>query len=504
MVSPISTPSLEISTAKGSNTLSGKRKDPPDGQPFEHNAKKQKTNHSSHKKVLFLREDLGGKRGGKEKGGKVFLATVKNQRDEKSRIAKKVEHSPCIEKALLKSFNKKNTPHTPILTEIFKGEKHLCLVQKDGGYNLHQINQKWHLRSKEEENFSEKTIDFVERVAKQLLEVIAEVHREEWKYPGKSSKNFLLHGNINPKNILINKYGQLQLVDWEQCEFLNKNKPTSQTTAIACPYRAPEVLADGKVSKMADIWAVGCVLFEILTGEPFIPPIVFQETGEAVVERTKEEIFAMICFIAKRLRLPNDKENSFINRAFQTYAEEIGNERVAYVRFVQEVKKKAWEVDPYDKAIKTKYKGVKGERLKRLRELLHQMLHFSPRKRKGADGCLNHPFFSSPDSKDLQFSISFAEEFMGKNYSIEILNSQNERVLDLFPFRKQVCCHLTKGPKEEYRIFLKKPESDVKKVASCFLQNGVIYKIPFTELEDKKVEGDSEKTPEEKVESPRG
>lgn len=79
----------------------------------------------------------------------------------------------------------------------------------------------------------------------------------------------ILHGNITPRNILLRRGGTLVLTDFGQG--LALRPPIRQTGNVAqaarvSAYRAPEQLLGGRVDERTDLYALGALLFELLTG----------------------------------------------------------------------------------------------------------------------------------------------------------------------------------------------------------------------------------------------
>lgn len=81
------------------------------------------------------------------------------------------------------------------------------------------------------------------------------------------SKN-IIHRDIKPENLLISSTGVLKLCDFG---FARKYKSGQKLTEYVSTrwYRAPELLIGGKnYNNSVDVWAVGCVFYEMLTGSP--------------------------------------------------------------------------------------------------------------------------------------------------------------------------------------------------------------------------------------------
>lgn len=80
------------------------------------------------------------------------------------------------------------------------------------------------------------------------------------------------HGNLKPHNILFNDKGDILLADF----FLHAlaTQPDNATEPETSAYRAPELLP-GCASKQGDQYALGCIAYEMLTGQPpFLVPSV--------------------------------------------------------------------------------------------------------------------------------------------------------------------------------------------------------------------------------------
>lgn len=93
------------------------------------------------------------------------------------------------------------------------------------------------------------------------------------------------HGNLKPETIFFNEKGEVLLAEFFQHTLATQ--PKNDTAPEACAYRAPELLP-GQASKLGDQYALGCIAYEMLTGnKPFLVAFVgepdsFYRTKKAV------------------------------------------------------------------------------------------------------------------------------------------------------------------------------------------------------------------------------
>jgi len=80
----------------------------------------------------------------------------------------------------------------------------------------------------------------------------------------------IFHRDIKPENILI-KDKTIKIADFGSCRGIHSKQPYTEYIATRW-YRAPEcLLCDGIYGYKMDIWAAGCVFYEIITKSPLFP-----------------------------------------------------------------------------------------------------------------------------------------------------------------------------------------------------------------------------------------
>ena len=97
-------------------------------------------------------------------------------------------------------------------------------------------------------------------IAKQVCAGLAEAHRVG-----------AVHRDLKPQNIMIDAEGTPKIMDFGIARFADMDRMTGSGVMIGTPeYMSPEQAELKEVDKRADIYALGCVIFEMVTGRvPF-------------------------------------------------------------------------------------------------------------------------------------------------------------------------------------------------------------------------------------------
>ena len=86
-------------------------------------------------------------------------------------------------------------------------------------------------------------------------------------------KNGVIHRDVKPANIRLLRDGSVKIVDFGIARLGDSNLTETGLVLGTPSYLSPEVLLGGRVDHRADMWAVGVMLYELITGKkPFAAP----------------------------------------------------------------------------------------------------------------------------------------------------------------------------------------------------------------------------------------
>jgi len=169
----------------------------------------------------------------------------------------------------------------------------------------------------------------------------------------------VLHRDLKPQNLLINKDGDLRLCDFGLARAFGIPVKKLTHEVVTLWYRAPDVLLGSqRYGTAVDIWSIGCIFGEMILGRPLFP---------GKTEATQlQKVFQF-------LGTPTQKDwpsiNSYTNS--QKILKEIDDKEV-------------YPNIDWKKVFKFDESGV---------DLLSKMLQYDPSKRISASESLEHSYF---------------------------------------------------------------------------------------------------------------
>jgi cyclin-dependent kinase len=93
----------------------------------------------------------------------------------------------------------------------------------------------------------------------------------------------VLHRDLKPQNLLINREGELKLADFGLARAFGIPVRSYTHEVVTLWYRAPDVLlASTKYSTPIDIWSIGCIFVEMVNGSPIFTGTTEETQLEAI------------------------------------------------------------------------------------------------------------------------------------------------------------------------------------------------------------------------------
>ena len=189
-------------------------------------------------------------------------------------------------------------------------------------------------------------------------------------------KNGILHRDIKPDNLMINKDGIVKIVDFGLARFITTPNKKMSKYVVSSYYRPPEIFFGAAFySYSVDIWSIGCIFAELLLKDK--PIFYTEQIGEGI------NTIGILLEIFKLLGVPNDTNWPNVNQLSDYKYFERG--------------------EPL--TIKKKFARCSPEAI----DLLEKMLVLNPNNRISCENALKHPYFQ-----------------------VEPLPSDNKRIADLF------------------------------------------------------------------------
>jgi len=174
-------------------------------------------------------------------------------------------------------------------------------------------------------------------------------------------QKLVLHRDLKPQNLLINKKGELKIADFGLARSFGAPVRSYSHEVVTLWYRSPDVLLGSKhYSTSIDMWSVGCIFWEMLTGRPLFP-------GSNINDQ--------LIRIQKALGTPDLAEWPTMNDC-----PDVGKNMSIWIG----AKKKKWNTLLPSKDVTINSAGL---------DLIDRLLRYAPESRISASEALLHPYF---------------------------------------------------------------------------------------------------------------
>lgn len=162
-----------------------------------------------------------------------------------------------------------------------------------------------------------------------------------------------------------------KLSDFGLCRKLNYSNFDIQTRH----YRAPEIILGYDFDERCDLWSVGCLFYELLTGQ-----VLFDPQKSDGLNTSRQHIYDMVCLFGK---IPESIINSSVNKNnfFKKNGLLKGITKVDFHYFYDSLELRLQE------------KGIEEPRRLEIKMFLSKIFQYNPQERAKIKDLIQHPIF---------------------------------------------------------------------------------------------------------------
>uniref|UniRef100_A0A1A7Z2W2 dual-specificity kinase n=1 Tax=Iconisemion striatum TaxID=60296 RepID=A0A1A7Z2W2_9TELE len=177
------------------------------------------------------------------------LLALKMVRNEKRFHRQAAEEIRILEH--LRKQDKDSSMNVIHMLEHFTFRNHICMTFELLSMNLYELIKK--------NKFQGFSLPLVRKFAHSILQCLDALH-----------KNRIIHCDLKPENILLKQQGRsgIKVIDFGSSCYEHQRVYTYIQSRF---YRAPEVILGSRYGMPIDMWSLGCILAELLTGYPLLP-----------------------------------------------------------------------------------------------------------------------------------------------------------------------------------------------------------------------------------------
>lgn len=226
-------------------------------------------------------------------------------------------------------------------------------------YTLHNFKEKYLELKKEYLVGDKKILNLDDK--KKIREIVHKNICEKIEYPEKSEKYKINPNFISNCNITLSDFGA----------YCKENEHYESEFGTRY-YRAPEIILMGKSSYAVDIWASGCVFYELLTGR-----LLFDPEKDSKHSRDEYHLWWINSFCGD-FSIKFLKKTKYWKKYFDSSGKLLNMKSPLNENLIKKLLLKYNVHEDIDLIV----------------DLLKGMLEISPIKRFDIDRCLKHPFFN--------------------------------------------------------------------------------------------------------------
>lgn len=151
----------------------------------------------------------------------------------------------------LRKQDKDNTMNIIHMFDNFTFRSHTCITFELLSINLYELIKK--------NKFQGFSLQLVRKFSHSLLQCLDALYR-----------NKIIHCDMKPENVLLKQQGRsgIKVIDFGSSCYESQRVYTYIQSRF---YRAPEVILGARYGMPIDMWSLGCILAELLTGFPLLP-----------------------------------------------------------------------------------------------------------------------------------------------------------------------------------------------------------------------------------------
>ena len=275
----------------------------------------------------------------------------------------------------LKMLQKLHHPNVVDFQEAYKRKGNLYLVFEFVDKNLLELL---------EEHPQGLDPNLIRHLIYQLCKAIKYMHDQN-----------IIHRDVKPENLLITENMELKLCDFGFARLISGSCTEKLTDYVATRwYRAPELLlSQGEYGKEVDYWAIGCIMGELVDGNPLFP-------GE-------NEIDQIYCIQKVLGNLTEEQMDMFYNNPL------FNGKNLLNVTKPETLQRRYM-----GKLSKVDISFMKG------------LLEIDPKKRLNGKNVFNHPYFEAFEGKKTNLIKKNSSRFMSMhNINNSTSNEDEKKIL---------------------------------------------------------------------------